>query len=362
MKPSTSTFVLRLALANALLLGALLLVTEGLTRAIGWRYRAIPEPRSDAQLLMYDSRLGWRLRPGSNGTTDHGGPDRGTVHINGLGLRGPELAPSRQKGVRRVLVLGDSFAFGLGVDQRHTFGAQLAELLSATMPTEAVNLGVTGYGTDQELLLFEQLGRRLQPDLVVLVVCDNDFDQNTQDFVYDAYYKPFFQGPALTLEGTPVPRLTTGQATRLWLGRHSNIWNAFRTRASSDARGAALVGLFAVARPRPTTEDPVDLTFRLLERLRERVHEEKAELVLFNTGHRGERLRFYRDLRPRLDASGFLHFSFEGPLEEARAAQPSRYWDFGADFHWNVAAHHLAAEVTRYYIARWRLIGEPSPE
>lgn len=343
---------------NAALLLVLLMAAEGLTRVIGPRFRALPLPRTDSAMLMYDSILGWRLRPGSAGSMNHGGPDRGEVRINRLGLRGPEPGLGRPPGVRRVVVLGDSFAFGLGVDEPHTFGAQLANLLSRTAPTEVLNLGVIGYATDQELLLFEELGPRLRPDLVVLVMCDNDFQHNTQDFVYDAYYKPFFEGSPLTLEGTPVPRLNRAQAARLWLGRHSNLWNAFRTGQASDPRLASLLDSFQVAVPRTTTEEPVDLAFRLLERLRARAHDEKAELVIFNTGHRGERLRLYQALRPRLDAGGFLHFSFEGALQQARTEQPARYWDFGSDFHWNVAANRLAAEVTHFYIARWGLIGE----
>ena len=44
----------------------------------------------------------------------------------------------------------------------------------------AINAGVTAYGTDQEYLLLRRLWDRIQPNVVVLMVCvDNDRKDNT---------------------------------------------------------------------------------------------------------------------------------------------------------------------------------------
>jgi hypothetical protein len=40
------------------------------------------------------------------------------------------------------------------------------------------NLGVSGYSTDQELLLFRSLGPEIDPDLVLLMLVRNDFEGN----------------------------------------------------------------------------------------------------------------------------------------------------------------------------------------
>jgi len=93
------------------------------------------------------------------------------VHIttNSLGLRGPEIGP-KPAGVRRVLALGDSFTFGHAVEASEAWPAVLQELLAARGGPryEVVNAGIGGYGTGQQLLLYDELQSRVEPDLVVL--------------------------------------------------------------------------------------------------------------------------------------------------------------------------------------------------
>src|SRR5437762_1543338 len=122
------------------------------------------------RLLVRHERLGSLPRPNMKGRTTFGGHER-IVHIvtNSLGLRGPEIGP-KPAGVRRVLALGDSFTFGHAVEAAEAWPAVLEGLLNARGGPryEVVNAGVGGYGTGQELLLYEELESRVQPDLVVL--------------------------------------------------------------------------------------------------------------------------------------------------------------------------------------------------
>ena len=71
-----------------------------------------------------------------------------------------------------------------------------------------INIGVAGYGTDQEMLLLKRLYHRLQPDMVFLIFTGtNDFDDNSTNFSY-GFFKPYFRasGDTLQLAGVPVPR------------------------------------------------------------------------------------------------------------------------------------------------------------
>jgi hypothetical protein len=74
---------------------------------------------------------------------------------------------------------------------------------------EVVNLGVSGYGTDQEYLLWRSLGRRFRPDEVLLVVTPyTDLWENASAAAYD-YPKPFFRFSAdggWKVLNQPVPR------------------------------------------------------------------------------------------------------------------------------------------------------------
>jgi lysophospholipase L1-like esterase len=148
------------------------------------------------QPYVYSPSYGWTLRPGWKGRTRDGR----TVAINARGFRGPlpEAAPET---ARRVLLLGDSITFGTGVDDHETFAAQLAAQAPGTLP---LNLGVSGYGTDQELLWLEREGLDLHPAAVVLNVCvGNDILDNALPvYLYDGVTpKPYFtaEGDGLRL-------------------------------------------------------------------------------------------------------------------------------------------------------------------
>lgn len=327
----------------------LVVLFEVVTRLAGVHFPAVGSSESDRALWSYDAELGWFHTPGTVGRSFLGGPDPGTVRINGLGLRGREVEAVDSPEVIRVVMLGDSFVFGVGVDERHLASTLLERRLNAERPGvhEVVNLGVSGYSTDQELLLLRRLGPRLAPDVVVLVVCDNDLEGNLLDFAYLRYYKPRFvsgqRGAELT--GVPVPRLSAPQRAKLWLSERSNLWNALRSRYSPADPGRGAFGIFQVGLASPSDEDPVALTALLVREIREEALGLGARLLVASTGRRGEDVDAIFALRRALLDHGIRLRRLQGVLSAARAAAPERAWDFGADRHWNVDAHRLVADT-----------------
>lgn len=107
------------------------------------------------------------------------------LRTNSLGCRGPEVARDKPPGTFRVLLLGDSVAFGWGVDDEVTFARRLEAEWNAGSPArrlEVINTGHPMYDTNQEEATLRELGLALQPDLVVLVYVVNDIEP-TRDVV-----------------------------------------------------------------------------------------------------------------------------------------------------------------------------------
>lgn len=187
----------------ALLLASLvgLVSAEWLLR---WRQRAIANSdHPDPGLVQYDPQLGWRLTPGWRGRHTHHDFDV-SYTIDPSGFRFDPAQPKDKRG-RRIAVMGDSFTFGLGVDDNQTF----VSLLNQKGTNTYLNLAVPGYSNDQEALLIEQELPIRRPDEVLLVVyVGNDLidNQRARPIQFNAA-KPFFTlGPkGLLLENVPVP-------------------------------------------------------------------------------------------------------------------------------------------------------------
>jgi lysophospholipase L1-like esterase len=104
---------------------------------------------------------------------------------NSLGWRGGwEYRPVKQTEYR-VLFLGDSFTYGIGVNDDQTFAAQVEKTLSAAhLSVEVLNAGCPGKGTDYELKLFQTVGYKFHPDLTILCFFCNDFEDNARGQFY----------------------------------------------------------------------------------------------------------------------------------------------------------------------------------
>ncbi|HEV3459564.1 MAG TPA: SGNH/GDSL hydrolase family protein [Thermoanaerobaculia bacterium] len=80
------------------------------------------------------------------------------------------------KPCRRLLLLGDSVTFGLGVAQDRTYAARIARELAARQPPwETVNQTIFAYDTRHELETLEEDGLGYRPDVILLQFYMNDF-------------------------------------------------------------------------------------------------------------------------------------------------------------------------------------------
>jgi hypothetical protein len=171
-------------------------------------------PTTNPSYVRHDPRLGWSYRPHSS-ERHRTSEFEVDVRINAQGFRGEDWR-EKQAGRPRILVLGDSYAWGWGVEENERFSDVLARRAQGW---EVLNAAVSGYGTDQQLLLLEDLAPKVRPDLVICVFCRNDLFENESPVVYGKH-KPYFEvvGAELELRGVPV--------TEPWLERGSYFYRA----------------------------------------------------------------------------------------------------------------------------------------
>ncbi len=152
--------------------------------------RVIGPPDSDQDTRSFhevrpDKEWIYGLRPGASGTF----PGSELVyHANADGFRDRTYARPKPEGVFRIVALGDSVTFGVGVPLERTWTKTLEERLNVLAAREGgprfevMGLGVGGYNPYNQAALLDDVGLTYEPDLVLVQFCINDLNDPTAHF------------------------------------------------------------------------------------------------------------------------------------------------------------------------------------
>jgi hypothetical protein len=139
-----------------------------------------------------DTDLGWVLSGDTSDWYKPKGLKQPTYIANGQGFRDTKnfATIDYHSGKRRVVMLGDSFLFGVDLDAQETIPAILERKLPGY---ELYNLGIPGWGLDQMYLSYKKYVTLIKPQIVVLLYIDDDLSRIYEAFrVMDGMNKPSF--------------------------------------------------------------------------------------------------------------------------------------------------------------------------
>jgi lysophospholipase L1-like esterase len=168
-----------------------LAVAEVVTR------RLVPDPalrfENSIGMFVQDPVVGYRNKPNFRGYAQGSVP----IRVNSLGCRGAEIAVPKPAQTVRVLGLGDSVTWGVGVADDATYLRVLERMLNAARVDssgerfDVANCSVVGYSFFQELLTLQRDAATLAPDIVLIGFALNDF-YPTEDpfFNVNAIHEP----------------------------------------------------------------------------------------------------------------------------------------------------------------------------
>lgn len=173
-----------------------LIIGEGWVRLF---HRAPPVTAPGFFWRTPDATTGWALEPGATGRWFNPSYEYDVpIVVNERGLRSPqEIDYAKPAGVYRILVLGDSYVEALQMPLAESFPQQLSAQLQAWgAAVEVINAGVSGWGTDQQLLWLREEGLKYHPDLILLAFFPgNDFMNNHMPLEFSNFggvRKPWF--------------------------------------------------------------------------------------------------------------------------------------------------------------------------
>ncbi|MBW2037710.1 MAG: SGNH/GDSL hydrolase family protein [Deltaproteobacteria bacterium] len=166
------------------------------------------------QLFKYHPNIGHTFIPNLKTRIMHEGGGY-LIKVNQAGFRSNrEFEPVKKPGVFRILLFGDSFTAGDGVSNAKRY----SDLLEAFFPgLEVYNFGLSGTGTDQQYLVFQEMADVMEHDLLLISVTVENIRRvrarykayQSHDGKMSIYPKPYF---SLTSDGNlqrhnfPVPK------------------------------------------------------------------------------------------------------------------------------------------------------------
>ena len=341
-------------LAVLLSLLATAVVGEGVLRLAGYSPANVNPLKAFHE---FDPVLGWRGRKLCNSRFTR--PDFDVVIAqDAAGFRKQvNLEAKANQSPHRVIVFGDSFVWGWGVAQGEVFTDRMNLLLR---DYSIHNYGINGIGTVVEYLLFStEVRKLLRPDdVVILLFCNNDFEDNVDR---KKVHAEAANGNVKVVN--PAKPLTTPLED--WLRNHSYFCNFICYRAD----------LYRLTRVNRKRED--EALKRTISESDERFSVAKYCLTQFQADCESARARFV-----------VVHIPSQEELSESRTSRPNKLANekaraetlfsiarashietidllpgflarknktgtaltFKTDGHWNSAGHQAVAELLSEYL------------
>ena len=340
------------------------LIAEGLLR---WVFHAAP--LLDVDIYRIDGQGNLRLQPGARRRHVTRQWDV-NIAINSEGFRDreqPVASPAPP-----VLGLGDSFAFGWGVNLEDTYYYRLEERLDQRRPIRVVKAGTPSLGTGDELQLLEAIGDQYHPQLVIVsLFVGNDFTD-----VQMGGLAQFTVQDGLLARRELAPR-SWGSRWRAMVARSSHLLQFLRAvqlsyaqrRAAAEPQTSAGLAArdawlweFAKIHLRqwpPETERGVRETLDYLDRFLDYCRQHDADFVLLVLPRSYQ--IYPAEQREMQQAFGWKDddLDMDHPqraLAEWAASRPVRVLDLLPEFR-NYAAAHPGAKLYHYPDAHFNAAG-----
>jgi hypothetical protein len=213
-------------------------------------------------IYNYHEKLGWFQKP--NQQVLYKASQEFIVNTNNQGFRDKDYGLKKKD---RILFIGDSFTWGYDVEEKNRFTNNLQQKLLNSH--DVLNMGVSGYGTDQSYLILQDYFESSQADIVFLLFCMmNDREENMSKSVYHGYYKPYFiLKDSMNIELAGIP---SKKSFRYFFARHPLL---------AKSRLLTLLGRiqYKITKPNLLERDPTEA---ILLSIKEFVEERGAKFII----------------------------------------------------------------------------------
>jgi GDSL-like Lipase/Acylhydrolase family len=312
-----------------------------------------------AEILQNDHELEFTMKPNFCGKLQ-GSEFENSIQTNSSGFRDPKEFTKDKHGSIRVFGLGDSFAFGWGVEQQQTYlsllEGELQNRMGASVST--FNLGVWGYGTLQEIGIFNRF-REYQPDLVILEFYARDayIEEWGNDLVDNYHFEQWYEARGKRKgRSQPASGHYTAEvsATKEFVAQNCNL-----CRIAALEVGPYFKGNFHPAGNDSLRKVAWQLTEHALQDFDRELQSMNIKALLLWIPPPGTIAARDYSVLDKLNSFGFQNIVIVSTLD-ALSSNPQRFY-YSLDAHWRPPAHRVAAQLLVDTILSQRLVAKPDP-
>lgn len=169
---------------------------------------------------------------------------RGNIRFrhNSLGVRGGQIALAKKEGVKRVLTLGGSSTYCVGVSDNETWPYYLGKKLGEGY--EVVNMGIPGYTTVEHIIQTALNISDLSPDICIYYTGWNDarnqhvagLKSDYSDFHGKAQYNHLMLGAFKVGNGSVIVQTTASLLRRIFVRDPEGVFSVKGTAGKLTAK------------------------------------------------------------------------------------------------------------------------------
>jgi len=302
--------------------------------------------------------------------------------VNNLGIRGKDRTFKKPANHFRILMLGDSFTMGKGVEDDQTFSALLEESINQQKSCESKTIEVLNAGTDSysPILSYLQLSidlAALEPDIILLNLDISDLLQETayrNAAVYDS------DGEIVAVPGSERPVLMN-QRIRRWIDQNMYFTRLilFHTNKLFGYKDFTIHGVvtqanfeiaqYTLAQDETNRDKQWKDIFNSISKIKRFADERSISfaLVIYPWGHQVNdtewtpgRYNFipesatvsdkYHEAIRQLSVESGIELVNLFPIFRAHKSESQLYFDY--DMHWTTEGHKVMKEGLEQYVIK----------
>ena len=284
------------------------------------------------------------------------------IVTNSQGIRAEKEIPyEKPAGMKRIVVLGDSFGMGYEVDLKDTFTQQMVGYLKQIgITAEVVNLSVSGHGNAEELIMLQEEGFKYDPDMVLLQWHSTDLDDNVRSNLFALEGGQLVRKATTYLPGVEVQKVLFRSSTYRFLGENSQCYSFFREWTAGKVK-KALVSLHSneMDSKRQEAADKAlefreDLALALLEKIQQECHQRQISFLLLDIPRVRGRAEFW-SVFPR-QKSISLNLDYYCPIQDFKKMSGDKLYSEKSHGHLTPLGCEIVGKGLTEYIVRYGLL------